>query len=152
MTKNEFKSEIENLIISPLKQIIDERGKIMHMLKKDSEIFSSFGEIYFSTLNPGIIKGWHSHKKSVSNLSVIHGFVKLVIFDGRTKSKSKDKLQILNLSEVNYYLITIPPGVWYSFKNIAQEKTIIANCSTLQYDEKECLKMPINDPAIPFFW
>ena len=149
---NELKSEIENLFISPLKQIIDKNGKIMHMLKNDFDLFSSFGEIYFSISNPGVIKGWHKHKKSTSNLAVIHGLVKLVLFDGRIKSKTKDKVQILNLSEINYYLITIPPGVWYSFKNISKEKTIIANCSTLKYDEKECLKKRINDPSIPYFW
>ena len=34
---------IEGIKIIPLKQIKDERGKIMHMLRSDSEIFEKFG-------------------------------------------------------------------------------------------------------------
>ena len=39
---------IEGVKIPPLKQIIDERGKVMHMLRNDSPNFEKFGEIYFS--------------------------------------------------------------------------------------------------------
>ena len=95
----------------------------MHMLKNDFDLFSSFGEIYFSISNPGVIKGCKIIK-STSNLAVIHGLVKLVLFDGRIKSKTKDKVQILNLSEINYYLITIPPGVWYSFKIFLRKRQL----------------------------
>ena len=49
---------------------------IMHMLKNEIDLFSSFGEIYFSISNPGVIKKWHKHKKSTSNLAVIHGCCK----------------------------------------------------------------------------
>ena len=38
---------IEGVKITKLKQIFDERGKVMHMLRNDSEIFQKFGEIYF---------------------------------------------------------------------------------------------------------
>ena len=55
---------IEGIIITPLKKIIDERGTIMHMLRSDSDVFTSFGEIYFSTINPKFIKAWHKHKEA----------------------------------------------------------------------------------------
>ena len=34
---------IEGVIITPLKQIEDERGKVMHMLREDSNVFKRFG-------------------------------------------------------------------------------------------------------------
>ena len=52
---------IEGVMITPLKQIFDERGKVMHMLRADSPTFSGFGEIYFSCTYPGAIKAWHMH-------------------------------------------------------------------------------------------
>ena len=55
---------IEGVKIFPKKQIIDERGKIMHMMRNDSSVFKTFGEIYFSTIYPKIIKAWHLHKES----------------------------------------------------------------------------------------
>ena len=54
---------IQGVKISKLKTISDNRGKVMHMLRKDSEIFTEFGEIYFSCTNPGAVKAWHLHKK-----------------------------------------------------------------------------------------
>ena len=47
---------IEGIKITPLKQIEDERGKVMHMLRNDSKNFTKFGEIYFSFTNPNSIK------------------------------------------------------------------------------------------------
>ena len=38
---------IEGVIITPLKQIEDERGKVMHMLREDSKVFKRFGEFIF---------------------------------------------------------------------------------------------------------
>ena len=43
---------IEDVVITKRKQIVDERGKIMHMLRNDENIFKSFGEIYFSCIFP----------------------------------------------------------------------------------------------------
>ena len=48
---------IDGVLITPLKQIFDERGKVMHMLRNDSPVFSNFGEIYFSCTYPA----WAKH-------------------------------------------------------------------------------------------
>ena len=44
---------IEGLLKTPLKQIQDERGKVMHMLRATDPHFNKFGEVYFSWANPG---------------------------------------------------------------------------------------------------
>ena len=54
---------IEGIEIKLLKKIPDERGTIMHMMRSDDDIFNGFGEIYFSTIYPDVIKGWHIHEK-----------------------------------------------------------------------------------------
>ena len=69
---------IEGVITTPLKQIPDDRGMVMHMLRRDSKNFSKFGEIYFSTVYPDKVKGWHLHKKMTLNYAVI--LVKLNLF------------------------------------------------------------------------
>ena len=48
---------IDGVLVVPLRQIPDERGKIMHMLRVDDEHFERFGEVYFSVSYPGVIKG-----------------------------------------------------------------------------------------------
>jgi len=51
---------IDGVRVQELKQIADERGKVMHMLRADSPLFTKFGEIYFSVVKnaqvPGLLK------------------------------------------------------------------------------------------------
>ena len=118
---------IHDVKITPLKIISDDRGKVMHMLRNDSPIFHSFGEIYFSTIYKDSIKAWHLHKESTLNYACIKGSVKLVLFDERPESPSKGKYQEINLSPENYFLVTIPPNVWNGFKGLYKPESIIAN-------------------------
>src|SRR5262249_30512202 len=56
-------SEIEGVRVVPLARIPDERGTVLHMLKASDPHFLRFGEIYFSMVYPGIVKGWHRHQE-----------------------------------------------------------------------------------------
>ena len=49
---------IEGVEIKNLKKIADERGAIFHMLKKSDANFKQFGEIYFATAYPGVVKNF----------------------------------------------------------------------------------------------
>ena len=70
---------IEGVKVIPLRQIPDERGKIMHMLRADDPHFEKFGEIYFSVVFPGVVKGWHLHKEMTLNYAVVSGNIKLAL-------------------------------------------------------------------------
>ena len=52
---------IEGVFVEKLKKIEDPRGKVMHMLRCDSPLFTAFGEIYFSTINNATVKAWKKH-------------------------------------------------------------------------------------------
>src|SRR5438270_302458 len=125
------KSLIEGVKVTALRQICDERGKIMHMLRSDSPVYERFGEIYFSTVYPGVVKAWHIHEKMTLNYAVVSGMIKLVLFDDRKNSSTKGKLMELFLGESNYQLVTIPPLVWNGFKGAGTTAAIVANCSTI---------------------
>jgi dTDP-4-dehydrorhamnose 3,5-epimerase len=143
---------IEGILIHPLRQIPDERGKIMHMLRCDDPHFEGFGEIYFSVVYPGVIKGWHLHQAMTLNYSVVSGMIKLVLYDERVNSPTYGELQEIFLGEANYLLVKIPPGVWNGFKGIGVQPAIVANCATLPHDPNEILRMDPFDPRIPYDW
>ena len=100
---------IEGVIITPLKQFFDERGKVMHMLRNDSKVFSEFGEIYFSCTNPGAIKAWHLHQEMTLNYAVVHGQIKCVLYDDRAESGTYGCVEEIFMSTENYCLVTVPP-------------------------------------------
>ncbi len=143
---------IKGVEIHPLKQIPDERGKIMHMLRSDDPYFERFGEIYFSMVYPGVVKGWHLHRLMTLNYAVVTGMIKLVLFDDRDSSPTRGEIQEIFMGEQNYVLVKIPPQVWNGFKGIGSVPAIVANCATLPHDPGEILRMdPFNNP-IPYDW
>lgn len=143
---------IEGVVITPLKQIIDERGKVMHMLREDSPLFSHFGEIYFSCTHAGAIKAWKLHKEMTLNCAVIHGEIKFVLYDERVGSVTRGETQELFLSLENYCLVTVPPRVWTGFQGLGDQTSILANCATLAHDPNEFERIPSTDVRIPYAW
>jgi len=144
---------IEGVIIKKLTKIPDERGSIYHMLRKDDPEFKEFGEIYFSTAYPGVIKGWHLHKKMTLNYAVIQGMIKLVLYDDRKNSPTRGELMEIFIGEENYCLVVIPLGIWNGFKCIGNKMAIVANCATLPHDKNEIVYMdPLNNDLIKYDW
>ena len=136
----------------PLLQIPDERGKIMHMLRCDADHFDQFGEIYFSTVNPGAIKGWHIHQHMTLNYAVVHGMIKMVLYADRAESPTKGELMEVFTGCDNYCLVTVPPLVWNGFKGISREPAIVANCATIAHDPEEIDRLDPFTDKIPYDW
>lgn len=145
-------SKIQGVTLTPLRQIPDERGKIMHMLRCDSPVFHAFGEIYFSCVHPGAIKAWHIHSRMTLNYAVPHGHIKFVLYDDREGSPTRGVLEEHFLGPDNYCLVTVPPLVWNGFKGIGTETAIVANCSDIAHDPTEISRMDPFDPSIPYNW
>lgn len=143
---------IHGVVLTPLRQIFDERGKVMHMLREDDTMFSRFGEIYFSCTYPGVVKAWHLHKEMTLNYAVIQGAIKFVLFDDRANSPTRGELQELFISPENYMLVTVPPMIWNGFKSVGTAASIVANCSTLPHSPEEVVRRSPDDPNIPYTW
>ena len=143
---------IDGVNVIPLRQISDERGKIMHMLKATDPHFIQFGEIYFSCAWPGVGKGWHVHSRMTVNNAVMVGHAKLVMYDGRPGSSTHGEVTELFIGEDNYCLVQIPPGIANGYKAYGDKLVIMANCATEPHDPTEITYIdPINND-IPYDW
>ena len=143
---------IDGVQMIPLKRIPDERGTIYHMLKSTDPHFTRFGEIYFSTVYRGVVKGWHRHSEMTLNYACIHGRIKLVVYDDREGSTTKGRLQEVFLGQDNYALAIIPPGVWNGFKGLSDPFAILANCCTHPHDPSRSERLDPLDNHIPYDW
>ena len=148
----EIKSFIQGVEIIKKNQIVDDRGIILHMLRVDDKNYKKFGEIYFSTINPNKIKAWHFHKLMTLNYAVVHGSIKLVLYDDRDESKTKGTIQEIMLSNENHYLVSIPPKIWNGFCSSDNKHAILANCSDIPHDKEEIIRLPFDDPKFPYKW
>jgi dTDP-4-dehydrorhamnose 3,5-epimerase len=144
---------IQDLKVTPLRIIEDDRGSVMHMLRLDDPHFEKFGEIYFSTTRPNMIKAWKRHKRMILNVTAPVGKIRLVVYDARTESASYKKVDefILGPSD-RYELITIPPMTWFGFQNIGQTDALLANCATIPHEPDEAEQRELNDVPVKFDW
>ena len=124
----------------------------MHMVRADEPDFVGFGEIYFSTVFPGAIKGWHIHKRMMLNYAVPHGRIKFVLYDDRQDSPTRGEVNELFLGPDSYQLVMVPPFVWNGFKGVGTEMAIVANCASIPHDPEEIDRLDPFDPRIPYDW
>lgn len=143
---------IDGVQVIPLARIPDERGTIMHMLKVTDPHFKQFGEIYFSTIYPGVIKGWHSHRDMTLNYACVFGRIKVVLYDERPESPTAGELMEIFLGPDNYSLVIIPPDVWNGFKGMSDPYALVANCCTHPHDSSRSRRLDPLDNHIPYDW
>jgi len=145
---------IEGVVTKQLKQIADERGWLIEILRSDWEHFQKFGQVYVTAAYPQVVKAWHMHKKQTDNIACIKGMIKLVLYDDREKSKTKGEINEFAIGEKNLLMITVPPRVWHGFKTITEEYALIINIPTELYNYKEPdeHRLPPNTDKIPYDW
>ena len=145
-------SDIEDVYVQPLRKICDERGMVMHMLRCDSPLFRRFGEIYFSQAFPGVVKGWHVHRRQTQHYAVVQGMIKLVLYDLRADSPSCGTLEEHFLGEDNYCLVRIPFGVANGYKAYGVKPALVANCADLPHDPEEMQRIDPLEGEIAYDW
>jgi dTDP-4-dehydrorhamnose 3,5-epimerase len=143
---------VEGVRINPLLQIPDERGKVMRMLRRTDDFYQEFGEVYFSVVFPGVIKGWHRHRRMTLNYAVPFGRIKLVLYDDRPQSPTHGVVQEIFLGQDNYSLVQVPPMIWNGFKGCGVTEAIVCNCATIVHDPDEIERLDPLSNHIPYDW
>jgi len=143
---------IEGVKIIRLKVISDERGAIMHGVRSDN-ILNDFGEVYFSKINYGAIKGWHVHKTLMLNYMCIYGQVKLVLHDMRENSPTKEETQEIFMGTDNHCLVHIPAGIANGTKGLWMPYSIVCNVASEPHDpNKEYRRIHPDGGIIDYNW
>lgn len=132
----------------PLNIFEDERGSVMHYLKKNDVFFKEFGESYFSWINPNYIKGWYKHNEYTSFISCPTLNLKIVFYDS---SGTSEPFEII-IDNRNYGVIVIEPNIWYSFKSLDAKPALVSNVLTGPYKTNEVEKLEIDSKTIPYKW
>ncbi len=145
---------IEGIVIKQLKQAADERGWLTEVFRSDWAEFKKFGQAYVTACYPQVVKAWHMHKKQTDNMACIKGMMKLVLYDNRKNSKTKNEFNELIVGEKNLLLIQIPPLVWHGFKTISDDYALLLNVPTEVYNYKEPdeHRLPPDTKKIPYDW
>lgn len=144
---------IEGVLVKPLVRIPDERGTIMKMQQSSDPEFRGFGEVYFSKIYPGVVKGWHMHPRTWLNYCTVSGTIKLVLFDAREDSPTHGELAEIFMGEENYCLVQIPPGVWNGFKCVGTREALVCDVTDRTHEDDEIVRLdPHDNGLIGYDW
>jgi dTDP-4-dehydrorhamnose 3,5-epimerase len=145
---------IYGVIIKKLKVVPDERGRLMEIFRADDNFFEKFGQVYMTSAYPGVVKGWHYHKRQFDNMAVIKGMMKIVLYDSRKESATFGEINEIFAGIHNPVLVHIPPFVYHGFKCISEDEAIVVNTPTevYNYQEPDEFRLPAHDSNIPYDW
>jgi len=145
---------IQGVVTKQLRQVADERGWLIEILRNDWEHFKEFGQAYVTAAYPQVVKAWHMHKKQTDNITCVKGMIKLVLHDGRKKSKTRGETNEFTIGEKNLLLVQIPPEVWHGFKTISEDYSLVLNVPTelYNYDKPDEFRLPPDTDKIPYDW
>jgi len=145
---------IEGVKIKKLRGLVDERGRLIEILRCDEEIFTKFGQVYITTNYPGVVKAWHYHKIQTDNICCAKGIIKVVLYDAREELSTYKEIDEFFIGEYNLLLISIPPGVYHGWKCISEVESIVVSIPTepYNYDAPDEYKLPPDTKEIAYDW
>ena len=145
---------IEGVGVRRAKVLSDERGRLGEIMRSDDPWFEKFGQVYFTTTYPCVVKAWHYHKKQTDHFYVIKGMVKVALYDQRKDSPTQGIVNELYLGEHCPALVRIPPGVLHGWTCVSEVEAYIVNVVSemYNYSDPDEFRTDPNDNDIPYDW
>lgn len=128
---------IEGVQTKRLNIIPDKRGRLMEILRCDDVLYKGFGQVYITTVLPGVVKAWHYHKKQTDSMTCVSGMVILALYDNREGSVTKGTISEYCIGVYNPLLVQIPPGILHGLKCIGKEESIVINVPDMLYNYQQ---------------
>jgi dTDP-4-dehydrorhamnose 3,5-epimerase len=135
---------LDQIKLTKLKKIKNLDGDVFHGLKKTESSYFGVGEVYFSWINKGSIKGWKLHKEMISNLIVPFGLVKFVFYDNDGNYRD------FTIGDEHYSRLTVPPNIWFGFMGIGENSSLVANIASIEHASEEVISKDLSQ--IQYDW
>lgn len=142
---------IDQVLFTPLRRIRTRGGDVLHGMKENDPGYAGFGEVYFSFIAPGEIKGWKRHRRMTLNLLVPTGAVRFVLYDGEIGAEHQGCFHTQTIcSETHYGRLTVPPGIWLAFQGLGASVSLVTNVADMPHDPAEVDRVKLGD--LEFQW
>jgi len=139
-------TELPGVVLTPLRIIDGESGRVLHAMRSDGAGFAGFGEAYFSTVAHGAVKGWKKHRQMVLNLVVPIGCIRFYLWDERSVSDHDGaRWACVDLGTENYQRLTVPAGLWVAFRGLGPGENWLLNLASVPHEPSEAESLPLDD-------
>ena len=129
--------------LKELKTFKLEKGDLFKGLSINDDNYYGFGEVYFTSVMPNLVKGWKKHSKMTLNIIVLTGKVRFVIIN--KLEKNNIEYESINLSEKNRKILTIFPNCWFAFMGLGDSVSTITNIANMPHEKLEVQNKKINE-------
>jgi dTDP-4-dehydrorhamnose 3,5-epimerase len=129
--------------VTPLSRIETSGGDVLHAMKQNDLGYKGFGEAYFSWVSARAIKAWKLHTKMTMNLVVPVGQVRFVF--RCINAQGADEFRVEEIGFNRFVRITVPPGVWFGFKGVDINQSLILNIANIIHDPNEVKRLTLKD-------
>ena len=145
---------IDGVIVTQLKLVTNERGRLMEVQRHDDDAFPGFGQVYITQTFPGVTKAWYRHRHQIDQIAAISGSVRLVLYDDRPGSQSREEIMEIMLGELQPQLVLIPPGIWHGFRAESRAGATLLHLNSRPYDPDNLDEDRLDpvDSVIPYHW
>ena len=150
---------IDGVAFRPTRPVPHEDGHVTEVARANWEVLGGpIVQVHITTTLPGRIRAWGLHQEITDRLFVVSGLVKIVVFDGRTESRTFGRINEFTVSAKNPGLLIIPPNLYHGWKNIDTTEAVIINMPTRMYHHlaPDALDLPWDSPAarriVPYQW
>ena len=147
-------SLIEGIAARSGRVIPDQRGRLGEIMRADDPWFEKFGQVYFTTTYPGVVKAWHYHKIQTDHFYVVKGLIKVALYDERKDSSTHGVVNEVYLGEHRPGQIRIPPGVQHGWMCVSDTEAYIVNIVSEMYNRSspDEYRTDPHDNHIPYDW
>lgn len=136
---------LDDIVVTPLARISTSGGDVMHAMKSSDAGYSGFGEAYFSWIASGLIKAWKRHSRMTMNIVVPVGRVRFVFHLEGTEA-----FRVEEIGVDQYVRLSVPPGIWFGFKGLAEPQSLVLNIASITHDPNEVQRLTLT--SIAYDW
>lgn len=144
---------IDGVNIQEVKNVPRGRGYLTEIFRRDWRLDDgTVDQVFQVWLAAGEVSAWHMHAITRDRLFVLHGLMKVVLYDGRKGSSTFGRLNELRVGTPRPALITIPPGVWHGVQNLSGEPGALLNLvdRAYRYEDPDHWRLPTTTSTIPY--
>ena len=121
---------------------------MLHAMKQNDTGYVGFGEAYFSWVSAGVVKAWKRHTRMTMNMVVPVGQVRFVFRCVNTNGVEEFRVEEIGVDR--YARITVPPGIWFGFRGLAEPQSLVLNIASIPHDPDEVEGLAIS--TIKYDW
>lgn len=144
---------IEGVAVKKLEKKTDKRGFFEELIRVTDDFFQEgFGQLSHSQRHQGVVVAWHYHPTQIDWWYVAQGLLKVVLYDRRQDSPTKDQIQELKMGEGEESLVLkIPSQVAHGFK-VLKGPAELFYITSKTYNPEEEGRLAPDDPKIGYDW